>query len=194
MMSILAGGAVALAGRLYAGMDNKLAAAILFSFALYMVCLFGLDLFTGKIGFLTDRTRPVLWYGQIFLGNFIGAAGISLLCLAADPGIQEIASGMIDAKLDIPLWSLFARGMLCGFLMYIAVVSWKKTGSPLGIFLCIPMFILSGFEHSIADMSYMVMGLRFDFLGALLVIALGNAAGSILLHFLKNGIMKPTDR
>lgn len=130
MMSILAGGAVALAGRLYAGMDNKLAAAILFSFALYMVCLFGLDLFTGKIGFLTDRTRPVLWYGQIFLGNFIGAAGVSLLCLAADPGIQEIASGMIDAKLDIPLWSLFARGMLCGFLMYIAVVSWKRPAVP----------------------------------------------------------------
>lgn len=187
--SMFAGGAVALAGRLYAGMDNKVAAAILFSFALYMVCLFGLDLFTGRIGFLPDRQKPLVWYLEIFLGNFLGAAAVALLAVAADPAIIPTAVGMIEAKLAVPLWSLFAKGVLCGFLMYIAVVSWRKTGNPLGIFLCIPMFILSGFEHSIADMSYMVMGLRLDFLPALLVIALGNAVGSILLHLMRNGIM-----
>lgn len=181
---------MALAGRLYAGMDNKVAAAILFSFALYMVCLFEMDLFTGKIGFFTDRIKPAVWYLWVFLGNFAGAAAVALCCVAADPGIVTTASAMIDAKLQVPLWSLFFRGLLCGILMYAAVVSWKKTGSPLGIFLCIPMFILSGFEHSIADISYMCLGLRLDFLPALVMIALGNAAGSIVVHLMGNGIMK----
>ena len=188
--SLFAGGAVALAGRLYAGMDDKVAAAILFSFALYMVCLFGLDLFTGKIGFITDRVKPVWWYAAVFVGNFAGAAAVAFLCIAADPGLVAAASAMIDAKLAVPWWSLFVRGLLCGILMYAAVVSWKKSGNPLGIFLCIPMFILSGFEHSIADISYLCMGLRFDFLPALLLIALGNAAGSILVHVTRNGILK----
>ena len=67
--------------------------------------------------------------------------------------------------------------------MYLAVSVWRDRQTPVGILFCIPVFILSGFEHSIADMFYfaasgIVSARAFVFLW---IVILGNALGAMLL-------------
>ena len=70
--------------------------------------------------------------------------------------------------------------------MYLAVSTWRDSKTPLGILFCIPVFILSGFEHSIADIFYfaasgMVSLKAFLFLW---LVILGNALGAVILPLL----------
>ena len=51
---------------------------------------------------------------------------------------------------------------MCGILMYIAVDIYKNKKSILGIFLAVPVFILSGFEHSIANVGYFSIANMFS--------------------------------
>ena len=71
--------------------------------------------------------------------------------------------------------------------MYLAVSIYRDNKTPLGILFCIPVFILSGFEHSIADMFYfaasgIVSVKAFAFLW---IVILGNSIGGMLLPALK---------
>lgn len=70
--------------------------------------------------------------------------------------------------------------------MFIAVRIFKKKNSALGILFCIPVFILSGFEHSIADAFYLSAASMFNLKAALYVlnVVLGNTAGGLLFPLL----------
>ena len=59
----------------------------------------------------------------------------------------------------------------------------KERQSPLGILFCIPVFILSGFEHSIADMFYFAASgfVSFKAFAFLWLVILSNAVGGMLL-------------
>ena len=70
--------------------------------------------------------------------------------------------------------------------MYLAVSIFRDSKTPLAILFCIPVFILSGFEHSIADLYYFaasgIVSLRaFAFLW---VVIAGNSVGGVLLGLL----------
>ena len=70
--------------------------------------------------------------------------------------------------------------------MYLAVSIYRDRGKLIGVLFCIPVFILCGFEHSVADMFYFALAgkatLRtFAFLGTVLI---GNSAGAVLLPIL----------
>ena len=77
--------------------------------------------------------------------------------------------------------------IFCGFLMYLAVSIFRDKKTPIGILFAIPVFILSGFEHSIADMFYFaasgMVSLRAFFF--LWVVILGNSVGGMLLPALQ---------
>lgn len=185
--SVAAGLLIGIASVLFVSMfeANKLAAAILFSFALFFICLLGLFLFTGKIGWALSGENPWWWYLLVLAGNIVGTLLVGVMAWLAFPdgGLMESAQTLIDAKSACSATSLFVKGMLCGVLMYLAVAGFKKGEGMvryLGIFFCIPVFILCGFEHSIADAAYMFVAMRLDFFGLMLVIAAGNAVGSIL--------------
>lgn len=87
---------------------------------------------------------------------------------------------------DNPL-SIFILAVFCGILMYIAVDGYKEKGNPVILFLGVSVFILSGFEHCIANMFY------FSLAGAwsvkaivyLLIMTIGNSIGGILIPFVK---------
>ena len=75
------------------------------------------------------------------------------------------------------------RGSFCGILMYAAVWIYREKKTALGILFCIPVFILSGFEHSIADMFYFALAGLFNpraFVFILLVV-LGNSLGGLFI-------------
>jgi len=94
---------------------------------------------------------------------------------------------MCSAKLaQFPLYT-FIRGFFCGILMYLAVSIYKEKNSVLGILFCVPVFILCGFEHSIADMFYLgasgIFSVKIILFTALVVA--GNTFGAIVLPLLK---------
>ena len=97
------------------------------------------------------------------------------------------AETLCQAKLDNQaLWQTFVRGIMCGILMYLAVSIFRDKKTPLGILFCIPVFILSGFEHSIADIFYFatsgIVSLQaFVFLWTVIA---GNAVGAVILPLL----------
>lgn len=194
--SVAAGLLIGLAGGLFTGMfqSAKMVAAFLFAFALFFICLLGLDLFTGKIGWFGKDDRPVWYYLAVLSGNVMGTLLSAVLLLSADPGLKASARILIDAKMALSWPQLLIKGILCGIMMYLAIACFKKAEGAarwLGIFLGIPVFILCGFEHSIADAAYMFLAMRLDFILPFLIVAAGNALGSIGACFLMDAPWQP---
>ena len=185
LSGVSAGICIALGGSVFLAVENRVVGAVLFSVALLCICMKGYALFTGKVGFVPeDRSKPAL---QLLLagllGNLIGTFLCGLVLRLALPAYAEAAGKLCQAKLGLVPAAVLVRGAFCGILMYLAVSIWKERQTPLGILFCIPVFILSGFEHSIADMFYFavsgIVSLK-AFLFLWLVI-IGNALGAMLL-------------
>ena len=91
-------------------------------------------------------------------------------------------------KLADSYLSLFILGMLCNVMIYIAVDGYNKIEMEIGKYssLClgVMVFIICGFEHSIADMFYFWVkgGYTMEVVARLLVITVGNAVGGIMFH------------
>ena len=187
--AVLAGLAIGIGGIVFLSLDNKVVGALMFSVGLYTICTQGLNLFTGKVGYLVEQ--PVSYLIDlviIWLGNF---AGTGFAAAAANcsriAGISEKAVSMCGVKTADSLLSLFLLGIFCGMLMFIAVDGYKKTQNPVILFACVAAFILSGFEHCIADMFYFSLAGAWtaQSIADILIITLGNAAGGVLIPLLK---------
>lgn len=166
------------------GAEMKWLGAILFSVALLCICYKGYALFTGKVGYLVnDHSRDSLCTVLLALvGNAISCCGIGLLISAVMPGLGDTAYAICSAKLEQVLLDTVVRSMLCGVLMYMAVSIYKEKNTPVGILFCVPVFILAGFEHSIANMFYFGAAKLLNVRAALYlcVVVLGNSAGGML--------------
>ncbi len=186
---VLAGVMVSIGGAALLSCDNRYFGALLFCIALLSICYFGFNLYTGKVGFLlADHSRGALsgaFWG--LLGNALGTLLCGLLIAYALPQLRETALAACERRLtQLPLQTLL-RGFFCGVLMYAAVWIYREKKTPLGILFCIPVFILAGFEHSIADMFYFALaGLwRLQSLWFLLLVVLGNSLGGLFIPFLQ---------
>ena len=183
-----AGICICLGGAVFLAVENRVVGAVLFSVALLSICLKGYALFTGKVGFIPeDHGRDAVETLLLaLLGNAAATVLGGLIIRAALPNLGKVALTLCEAKLTQPWWGTFVRGGFCGILMYLAVSTWRDSKTPLGILFCIPVFILSGFEHSIADIFYfaasgMVSLKAFLFLW---LVILGNALGAVILPLL----------
>ncbi len=174
--SIAAGVLISMASYLFLKAEKPLG-ALLFGFALCFVCLFELDLFTGKIGWFGAKEIPYL---KILLGNAIGTLAVCAL-LRWNADVAQTAAGLVAAKAALPWYLALINGTFCGVLMFLAVYSWSK-GLRAGCFLCVSVFILCGFEHSIADLAY--MGYANMWTWNLLWILLGNGIGAVVCRML----------
>ena len=183
-----AGIMISIGGCAFLACDSSYVGAVLFSVALLCICYLGYYLFTGKIGYLAnDFSKSNLLHLSVGLaGNLIVTFLLGMLISFAFPGLTEKAYILCAAKLDQPFFITFIRAIFCGVLMYTAVEIWRKKKTPLGIIICIPVFILCGFEHSIADMFYFgVSGILSAKIVAFEAAAiLGNTVGGLILPLL----------
>lgn len=166
-----AGFLIAMAAYLYLKTGGVLG-AILFGFALSFVCLFHLDLFTGKIGWLGAKRHH---YFFTLCGNTAGVI-IAVLLLTYDAEATRLAQELVAIKDAYPWYVALSKGFMCGVLMFLAVHAWHE-GYKIGCFLCVTVFILSGFEHSIADLAYIYFANQWTW--NIVWILLGNALGAI---------------
>ena len=165
--------------------DNKYIGAIMFSVALLFICLKGYSLFTGKIGYLVDNHTKndiaVTFLG--LLGNAIATCLLGMAIRYALPNLGKVASVICNAKLTQEFLQTLVRSIFCGILMYLAVSVYREGKGIAGIFFAVPVFILSGFEHSIANMFYFGASGIFSLkaFGYIWLVILGNSIGGMLL-------------
>lgn len=152
---------------------------IIFAFGLLGVCYLGLNLFTGKCGFLFESKLKLTDLLIILAINLAAGYLIGLLFRVADPSITEAAVNKV-ATWDFSL-AFFVKSFLCGVVMYLAVKMYKL-GTPLGIIFGIPLFIFCGFQHCIANV--ITLGVAAGFSWTLVLAILGNFVGSLVTSFI----------
>ena len=195
--SFLAGVMIAIGGSVYLSVENKVAGALLFSVGLFTILMFRLHLYTGKICYVVSGEGK--WHTRVtevlltLLGNTVGAGMTGLLL--SYKLMEKAALPLALKKLEIPLGYVFVYAVFCGILIYVAVEAFRRVQEgalkSTIVFLCVSVFILSGFEHSIADIFYFFAARSLDMPSILflLVVVLGNTVGGILfceLHRLYN--------
>ncbi len=176
--SILSGFLVGLGVMINTIADNRYAGAMLFSLALLVIIECGLQLYTGKIGFA--GTVPAENLAVMLVGNLLGSAVPMLMVATQRPEVMEAMEAAADKKFSNTFPALFFYGCLCGALMFIAVYCKKML---ITVF-CIMVFILSGYEHCIADFPYLLLNFSMVNVLKYITIIAGNSIGSIVIHYL----------
>lgn len=188
--AILAGVMIGVGAVIYLSIENKVIGALLFAVGLLSICCLGLNLFTGKIGYVVEN-KQVKTVGIIWIGNFIGTflAGTLIKFTRIFEKIYPSLETAMTPRLNDNYMSLFVLAIFCGLLMYTAVEIYKTSKSVYGmaaILLCVSVFILSGYEHSIANMAYFTLyGWNIDLFIKLIVITIGNSLGGMFIPLCK---------
>ena len=183
--------------------DVKYVGAFLFSLGLFCVCEYKLNLFTGMIGYAventkTDGSKAILDLLKVLLFNIMGIAGTCVfLSFTAGQDVIDKATNIVETSVTLNLMQLLIKSIMCGIIMLIAVDRYKNCNGMakyIAVFVGIPVFILSGYYHSIAYVGYLTLGICGGNLSSnvtapkiivvILLAVIGNAIGSILMRFL----------
>ncbi len=155
---------------------GKLIGAMLFPGGLTMVLLAGGELFTGNCLLSIPLLEKKITVGQmirnwivVYLGNLVGgllvAAGMvysHTLSLFGN-GYAVSAISTAASKATLSFGDALIRGIFCNFLVCLAVwISFAAkdvAGKIIGLFFPVMIFVLAGFEHSVANMYFIPAGL-----------------------------------
>lgn len=148
----------------------------IFPVGLMLVIFLGAELFTGNclISLAVWDKKVKVWdmfknLGIVFFGNLLGAFFIVVLCYLS--GLWNTSGGLLGAytintaltKASLSPVSALASGILCNILVcgsiLVMTMSTDMTGKIWGIFFTIMAFVVCGFEHSVANMYYLLAGL-----------------------------------
>jgi formate transporter len=155
---------------------NKLVGGLVFCLGLILVVVAGAELFTGNNLIVMAWVAGKLTLGQVmrnwlivYLGNLVGSLGTVLLMYLTDQWalsnyqVGATVLNIADSKVNLSFSAALARGILCNVLVCLAVwltLSGRSvTDKILAVVFPITAFVASGFEHSIANMYFIPMGL-----------------------------------
>lgn len=201
--AILSGIYIAIAGTFYLVVSNNytfgaILGSLLFSIALLVICNRGYYLYTGKVGYLLPyQKNNIAMVLFTILGNLLGILLLTVvISLSGTINIKQYAINASNIKLAKQWYEIIFSSILCGILMYTAVDGYTNIKSDFGktiiIILAVMGFILAGFEHSIANMYYFLVGQIFSFkaLGYILLMIIGNGLGALLINLLHTLLKK----
>jgi formate transporter len=187
----------------------RLAGGVTFSLGLILVVVGGAELFTGNnliaMAWASGRvtTQQVMRnWGWVYLGNLVGAVGTAVLVWLA--GVHTMSNGEVGetmvqiarSKIALDPVSAVARGVLCNVLVCLAL--WLCMGARsvtdkiLATVFPITAFVACGFEHSVANMYFLPIGVALaggtsaplsvtDAVSNLALVTLGNVLGGTVL-------------
>jgi formate transporter len=155
---------------------GRLLAGLAFSLGLILVVVGGAELFTGNAlivmawaGGKVSGGALVRNWGIVYLGNFVGALGVAALAFAGGQytfgrgAVGAAALATANAKAGLEFGQAVALGILCNVLVCLAVwltFSARSTADRiLAIVPPISAFVAAGFEHSVANMYFIPLGL-----------------------------------
>lgn len=152
---------------------------VIFAFGLLGVCFMGQNLFTGKCGFLIQDKIKFTDLMIILFTNLIAGYLFGLMYSLTDKDI------VITAVEKVSSWDLslafFIKSILCGIIMYLAVLMYKK-GTTLGIIYGVPLFIFCGFQHCIANIVTLGVARTMD--ASIILCIIGNFIGSLFVWYI----------
>ena len=155
---------------------SRLIAGLVFCLGLILIVVGGAELFTGnmlmvmalaahKIA-LTEMLRA---WAIVYVGNFVGAFGTAVLVLlsgqylSGDGSVATVALSLAVAKVALPFDRALFLGILCNVLVCLAVwlsIGARSTGDKvLAVLFPVSAFVAAGFEHSVANMYLVPLGL-----------------------------------
>lgn len=188
-------------GGIDAGLARFMGASV-FPVGLMLVVICGAELFTGNnLMTLACMEKKITLkqllrnWGLVWLGNFIGSLFLVVLVYYGTVLIGDSATKAIsiaESKVSIGITAMFLRGILCNILVVLGV--WMATAGQdivSKIFSCwfpIMLFVLCGFEHSVANMFFIPMGMVLganvimsQLLINLVIVTLGNVVGGAII-------------
>ena len=179
-----------------------------FGIALSLVLMAGSELFTGNNMIMTvgSLEKKVSWLTTLkiwvysYIGNFAGSIFAAWLFFMTGLGSGPVGEFIVkttELKMNAPFMDLFFKGILCNILVCLAVLTFIKlkeeTAKLIMVFWCLFAFITSGFEHSIANMTLLSIGLLLPhpesvsllgLMNNLIPVTLGNiVGGAVVLGF-----------
>ncbi|MEZ5668510.1 MAG: formate/nitrite transporter family protein [Alphaproteobacteria bacterium] len=210
MLGMLAGAFIGFGGMFYlvvmTGAGDlfgpaRLLGGIAFSLGLILVVVGGAELFTGnalivmaRIDGLISTAALLRNWAVVYPANLVGSLGFVAMIWAA--GTMDLSAGAVgqtaaritEAKLALSPLAAFARGVLCNALVCLAIWLTFAAQSALGKIVCIlwpiTAFVALGFEHSVANMVLLPLGLLAGAAGTvgdavlnLVYVTLGNIVG-----------------
>lgn len=158
--------------------------AVLFAFGLLAVVHYKLKLYTGTAGFIRSHGDWSM-LGTVLLGNIMGCALTALACSYAQPDILPPDLAIVQSRLAKGPFACFLLAIGCGFIMTTAV-QFGREGKFLPLLFGVPVFILCGFAHSVADAFYFLAVPELyciDLLIVYLAEVLGNFVGCNLYRW-----------
>ncbi len=172
---------------------KQLLGGFVFSLGLILVLVAGAELFTGNnlitVAFADKKVSlkgMLRNWGIVFVSNMVGAVGLAGLIYLSGHldlnhgAIAKMYVKMAEGKIALPIETAFFRGVLCNLLVCLAV--WLAAGGKsltdkvMAIIFPITLFVAAGFEHSIANLFIIPLGLMIDTFG-------GNVEGVHHLSF-----------
>ena len=155
---------------------SRVLGGLVFSLGLILVVVAGAELFTGNnllVMAWTSRkittTELLKNWLVIFTANAVGAIGLAVLVALShhssmnggDVGLQMVKIAAM--KTSTPFWEAFFKGILCNVLVCLAVwmvlAGHTVTDKILAIVFPISAFVAAGFEHCVANMYFIPLGL-----------------------------------
>lgn len=143
-----------------------------FSLGLILVVVAGAELFTGNnlmvMSWVAGRisTRLLLRnFAVVFVANAAGAIGLAWLVslTAPDDAIRSAAVKIATTKVSLGFTEAFFRGVLCNVLVclavWLAMAGRSVTDKVVAVILPVAAFVAAGFEHSIANLYFVPLGL-----------------------------------
>lgn len=153
-------------GYLASGVQNEvygtLVGAVLFSFGLLTVLGYKLALYTGTAGFIKKNEVGNLLL--ILLSNIFGCFILALLTRLSPMDLQTPAQAILQGRLNTGALRCGLLAIGCGFIMT-TTVAFARKGNVLPLLFGVPLFIVCGFPHCMAD-AFMYLTSPLDFLAA----------------------------
>lgn len=161
-MSVFAGLLIGVAGLVYLRVGG-LAGAVLFAFGLLSVVMCRAQLFTGKAGYLPYRESWRLV--PMLLGNAIGCFVAAVIAMyVANNTVEGHLDTILSARLDASWHAIAVTSIGTGLIMTLSVYGARK-GHYLPLLFGVPVFIMCGLPHCVADAFYYSLALvlgKFD--------------------------------
>lgn len=179
--SIYAGIMIGFGGTVYLSMENRIVGAILFSFGLLTIITQQFNLYTGKVGY-KNKIKDLM---ITIIGNALGTFLIAFMIQLSKPELIEVSNNIWQKKMLYSGNQAVILSIFCGAMMYLAVDNFKKSHNLIFIILPVVIFILSGFEHSIANLFYMFLSNNYNknsFI-FILICLLCNGVGAKIMNY-----------
>ncbi|MCD7818662.1 MAG: formate/nitrite transporter family protein [Lachnospiraceae bacterium] len=184
---------------------TRLVNGIVFSVGLCMVTMAGAELFTGNnfVMAIGGLSKAVSWSKVVklwvvcWIGNLVGSVLIALVfTMTGIPAGSDIGSYLASTaatKMSGSVPALFSKAILCNICVCVAIwcgTKLKSEGAKIAMnFCCVVTFVTCGFEHSVANMTFLTIGLlnpngaEVSLIGLiynLVIVTIGNIVGGVV--------------